>query len=182
MPNPFLKIAMLSASLGLSACSGSGQGNEAGQYNPPAKITASPEPFRSSEAVTFTASVYAPNSAAGTGDNPDKLFLQLVPVAADGTRDLSNLRKEDEPYPGADGSGWATVTFKPVNPPAAPPGGTLEVNVSHKIWKGKKLDYVPIDSGPADLRTAYFRMDCGAKSGEPVAAREGSSVCIYKRQ
>jgi hypothetical protein len=181
MSNSLPAFITLSAALAMSACSGYGD-KEKEEYNQPPRITASPEPFRTTEKVTFTASVPGKSDYVAEGGlHPAILELWAAPVDKQGNRDQAAAIKNQAIFTAPDSTQWSTISFEPMNVPRTEPGGTLAVSVTYKFWKSNSLGYVPRESTTEEQRTVSFTMNCTAASEGSVAVREGSSVCTYSR-
>ena len=181
MPNPSTKLALLCASVALSACISDSElttyhpyqpPGPPTEYNPLMTLTATPEPFRPGQAVTFTAKLYAkPTYVVTSSPNPAILEVRAIPVDTNGTA-LNGGVATNVTYPGHDpSSNWVTVTFPPLTIPVAP-NPMLKVVVSYQHWFGK-IGYIGVGD-PEAPRMVLFYLHCGG--GDPRA-----SVCAYTR-
>jgi hypothetical protein len=178
MPNPLPKIVILSAALGLCACSPGGPGDQA-EYDPPPEITAAPDHFLAMQPVTFTARIHArPNYSVIGGEHPAILQLRANPLNKDGTPAGAAVGDQQN-YVAPDGSGWSTVTFAPVQVPATERDGTAAVSVSYKKWNDATQTYIPVDTKAT--APVVFNYRCEPSTGEPTSEPVRAAACTYQR-
>ena len=176
MLRPIPKIVLLSAAIGLSACSG-GSPDQA-DYNPPPKITADPEPFLPMQPVTFTASIHAPNYAVIGGDHPAILELRAIPRDKDGNVGSTSVSGQ-QPFVAPDGGGWSTVNFAPMQIPATDREGTLAVSVTYKKWNAATQSYIPVATKETPAVVFHYR--CGSGTGEATSEPVRAAACTYQQ-
>lgn len=170
MPSPIAKSFLLSASLGLCACSVPPDSDvyhpytpprpigEA--YDPPIQIEANPARFPLGGTTSIIARIH--NRTGGSAPNSPGLRLRIVAADANG-----NYPATDGTYYPADNltaqplgpqnGGWSEATFDNVQAPAQ--AQKLAIIVNYRTWSGVLGHYMDA-TGAGNEGVAIFRKSC----------------------